>query len=233
MKLVDFKGLFKKSTATVLSVENPFGDYYTVKLKAESGMTWRPGEHGIFTLPDSEVKGKKWRVFSVASIPQEGHLLIGTRTGAQVSSFKEHLLHMEAGGRVNLVGPFGWFTLQDDTSPLVMIATGVGITPARALLKALEKVETRPVELIYASNDYHLFGPELVEMADVNSLMTLHLCEHREDAIHLVEAAAARYGNQAYYYVSGKPDVVSSFRKVLQAKSIKGRRIIRDWFLGY
>ncbi len=95
--------------------------------------------------------------------------------------------------------------------------------------QALELENSQPVEVVYASNDYHLFGQELAEIVALNPLMTLHLCEHREDAIHLVEAAAARYANQAYYYVSGKLDVVSSFRKVLH----KVYRVVRLFAIGF
>lgn len=99
MKLSDFKGLFKSSIATIESIENPVDDYYTVRLKPAVGIHWEPGEHGIFRKADQKVDGKKWRTFSIASIRDEGYILLGMRTGKDISSFKKALTGSEKGGR--------------------------------------------------------------------------------------------------------------------------------------
>ena len=109
--------------------------HYTVKLKNDTGLTWVPGEHGIFTLPSKKIEGRKYRLFSIASIPEEGFILLGTRTGKEISSFKQALLTMKPNEKVALRGPFGWLKIQDETSPIVMFANGVGIALIRALLK--------------------------------------------------------------------------------------------------
>lgn len=116
MKLLDFKGLFKKSVATVVSVENPYGDYCVIKMKPEPTLKWQAGEHGIFKLPNNNVQGKKWRAFSVASIPEEGLFKIATRTGEKISRFKRELIAMKKGDAVKITGLFGWFMIQDETS---------------------------------------------------------------------------------------------------------------------
>ena len=33
---------------SIESIENPYGDYYTVKLKVDVGLNWIPREYGIF-----------------------------------------------------------------------------------------------------------------------------------------------------------------------------------------
>ncbi|MDA3847237.1 MAG: hypothetical protein PF505_11955 [Vallitaleaceae bacterium] len=40
MRMSDFKGLFKKSYAVIDSVENPYGDYYIVKVIPETDVQW-------------------------------------------------------------------------------------------------------------------------------------------------------------------------------------------------
>ena len=76
MKISDFKGLFKKSLLTIETIEHKEEDYYQITMKAETGTSWEPGEHGIFSLPNCNVKKKKWRAFSVASIVEEGVMII-------------------------------------------------------------------------------------------------------------------------------------------------------------
>ena len=78
MILSDITGVFRKSVATVDSVENPFEDYYLIRLIPAPGVSWTPGEHGIFRLPLRDIKAWNWRPFSVASIPEEGVVLTGT-----------------------------------------------------------------------------------------------------------------------------------------------------------
>lgn len=230
MKISDFKGIFKKDKYKVLSVDNPYEDYYVVKLEAHK--EWIPGEHGIFRIPDRNIEGKKWRAFSIASVPSEGYMMIGTRTGKQISSFKKALISLKQGDEISISGPFGWFKLQDKTSPLVLIASGVGITPIRALLKELEET-MRSVTVIYASKDYHLFGDDIKGITDKNNNIKLIKTESRDMTQSDIEKLAKQYGNKAYYYISGAMPVIKSIKKNIKSLGVKGKRIINDPFLGY
>lgn len=233
MKLSDFKGLFKTSIAEVIAIDNPYGDYYTVKLKVAKGLVWEAGEHAIFKLPDREVEGKKWRAFSIASTSEEGFMLIGTRTGKVMSSFKKAMLTMKEGDKVAIRGPFGWFKLQDETSPLVMFAGGVGITPIRGLLMAVKNKVNRPIALVYASSDYYLFGEELEELSAQNEHLKIFKAKNAQEATMLIETLANQYGGAAYYYNSGTPKALKSIKQQLKKLGIRRNRIIDDLFLGY
>ena len=227
------KGMFRKSEAEVISVENPAEDYYVVKLKTEPGVTWMPGEHAMYRLPSKNVEGVDYRIFSIASIPKEGFMLLGTRAGEQISSFKKELISMQQGEKVFITGPFGWFRIRDNVSPLVLFASGVGITPIRSLLKQLENDTGRPVEIVYASSSYYLFEEEIKEIVQNNLIMSLHKTVTAEETQEKMEQLAAIYGNAAYYYISGSPAVLESIRCLLQAKGIKNNHIIDDTLKGY
>jgi ferredoxin-NADP reductase len=233
MKLSDFKGIRNKSVATVASVSNPYGDYHTIQLKPAENTKWRPGEHGIFKLPGKRVEGKKWRAFSVASIPEEGVMMIGTRTGQMPSSFKQALIRLKKGDKVSVRGPFGWFTLQDETSPLVLIASGVGITPIRALLKTLENDTGRDVHVVYASRDFHLFGDEIDAMAEHNDRIKLAKTVSANATAEKVDALVSELGAKAYYYVSGSRKAIKSIKARIKGGGVEGKRIINDPFFGY
>lgn len=233
MKISDFKGILKKSTLTIVSVENNYGDYYQVKMALETGFTWSPGEHGIFTLPNRQVEGKKWRAFSVASIPEEGVMIIGTRTGREPSSFKKELISMKKGEEVYIRGPFGWFKVQDSFSPIVMVAGGVGITPIRSLMKQLENDSSRPVELVYASSDYHLFGDEIQAISLANQKITIHKTYSGEETKETLASLIDKYKGEAYYFVSGSKLFNRGIKKQIVDTGVKGNRVIRDPFVGY
>ena len=233
MKLSDFKGLFNRSTLTFISAENPFGDYWRIRLKPAAETVWIAGEHGIFTLPGKRIKGKAWRAFSVASIPQEGEIIIGTRTGEEVSNFKKALINMKPGDKVNVLGPFGWLKIQDKKSPVVMAAGGVGITPIRALFKLLENDSARPINLVYQSKDYYLFGDELLAIASANPAITLQMTKTKEDTESSLTDLFRQFGNKAYYYISGPRPFIKTIKSYMKGNGIKGGRILIDPFYGY
>lgn len=233
MKIADLKGIFKTSTLTLDNTKNEYEDYYRIDLIPENGVTWTPGEHGIFKLVSRNPKGRKWRVFSVASIPEEGVMIIGTRTGKKMSNFKKELISMEKGDKLSIRGPFGWFKVQDSNTPMVMVAGGVGITPVRSIIKQLEKVKSRSVELIYAASDFHLFEEELLAIMEKNNKITIHLVYSSAETTVALANMIAKYKDEAYYFVSGSPSFIRSIKRQIKDKGIKGNRIINDPFVGY
>lgn len=232
MKLSDFKGILKRSIITIDSIDNPFDDYYTVKLKPSKNTHWAPGEHAIFKMAEGKVEGKKWRAFSIASVTEEGYILLGMRTGKEISSFKKKLLNSPKGTKVKMTGPFGWFKVQDNSSPIVMVAAGVGITPIRALLKQLETDTSRPISLVYAA-EQHLFGNELEKIADENSQIKLIKTSEPSTTTEEVKKLAKKYGSEAWYFVSGSQGFIKSMKSTVVGEGINPKRFINDPFLGY
>ena len=226
-------GIRKSSLASIESIENPYEDFYEVRLKPSPDLTWSPGEHGMFKLPGKKVEGVDYRLFSVASTPEEGYMLLGMRTGKEISSFKKVLLGMKKGEQVSIKGPFGWFKIRDNTSPLVLFANGVGITPIRALVKELENDYNRPIEIVYASYKYYLFEEELTAIANKNPQMTLHKTVTPEETQMKLSQLADKYGNEAYYFISGSPAVLESVTALLKGKGIASKKIIDDTLKGY
>lgn len=231
MKLRDFKGLFKSNKTSFVSAENVYGDYYKIVLEKTDKIDWRPGEHGVFTLPNNKVKGKKFRAFSVASTSSENSIILGTRTGEKMSSFKEQLLQMKKGDTVKVRGPFGWFVEQDEKSPMVLIALGVGITPMRSLLVDLKENKNKKVDLLYSSSDFYMFKEEIDFIVDSNKEFDIKYLKTIEETNKSIKEKVDRYKNDAYYYISGNPAAINAIKKDLKAKGIKGKRIINDPFL--
>ena len=233
MKARYFKGLFTSHAMRFISMEKVSDDYILVRMQAPYPIVWEAGQHGAFTLPDKKFKGRFYRAFSLASAPEEDAFLIGTRTGTSPSGFKKTLMEMQEGDTIKLRGPFGWFVVKDETSPIVMLALGVGITPMRSLLLALKDETSRPIHLIHSAKDFHLFADEFKGLQLKNKEINLTFVSNRDEFKEALTAVASTYGSSAYYYVSGPFDAIRSTRTLLKSLKVKGKRIIYDPFFGY
>jgi predicted ferric reductase len=221
MKISDFKGVTKTIKVEFESAENIEKDYYEIKLKKPEGLKWKAGEHAIFSIPNKKIQGKKWRAFSIASTPKENVILLGTRTGTDISSFKKTLIELKKGDVVKMRGPFGWFTEQDKTTPVVMIALGVGITPVRALLTTFEHHHDRKVDVVYSSTDVFLFKNRIQEIIDHNKSFNIVYPNTIEDTQSQIDRLSKQYGNHAYYYVSGSSKAIKSVQIQLNNNNVK------------
>lgn len=233
MKVTDFTGMFNRTSLTIDSIKNPHDDYFIITFDYPKGLTWDPGEHALFTLPGKKVKGQPFRIFSVASSPSEDKFFIATHANEPLSSFKENLLSLSKGDTVNMLGPFGWYKVKDTTSPIVLIAAGIGITVNRALIKQLEHDTRRDVLLVYSSSDTHLFKDELDRIAENNPkfhpFYTTNRVQTRETYLKLADTL----GNDAIYYVAGAPKSVNDISKRLRKHDVSFTHIVFDPYIGY
>ena len=95
--------------------------------------------------------------------------------------------NLEVGGTVDASGPYGRFCLMDaDTnSRYLLVATGTGVTPYRAMLPLIAKLtQTRgcTFELIYGARNEGdlLYGEEFAAFAEATPGFRFHPCFSRE-----------------------------------------------------
>lgn len=233
MKISDYFGLFSQYPIELISSQNPFEDYFIFDFKIPQGLSWKAGEHAAFIFPKDQIDGKYFRAFSFASSPREGILKIATRSGKNVSSFKQKLIAMKAGDTMTLRGPVGWMRLQDESTPVVLIGGGVGITPFRAILKEVEGQNNRKFELLYSANGNFLFQTEISELAKKSNDILVHFVTKREEFNQILDEQKRFYENDAYYFISGSPSMIKAIRKNLKNFGIKRKQILTDPFFGY
>jgi ferredoxin-NADP reductase len=145
-----------------------------MNLRREDGQAFSyiPGQFITLHLPFEAMELR--RSYSVATIPGSGgdveiavtHVDGGRATGL--------LFAMQPGDRVSATGPFGRFVLREDPpSRYLLIATGTGVSPYRAMLPQLktliaEKKHTAVVMLGVRGPDECLFGGDFIEFAKEN-----------------------------------------------------------------
>ncbi|MEA5444488.1 FAD-binding oxidoreductase [Gammaproteobacteria bacterium AB-CW1] len=145
---------------------------------------YQPGQFVTLHMPHEEQMLR--RSYSIASIPEESSQSIAIAvTHVDGGRATERLFAMEPGDAVDAVGPFGRFVLRDD-SPCryLLIGTGTGVTPYRAMLPELERridLEDFSVELFLGVRNPEelLYGEDFQQCAEKHAGFNFHACFSR------------------------------------------------------
>jgi len=177
------------------------------------------------------------RVFSIASAPSQRREELAVTISVK-GKFTERIFQtLEKGSECWLKLPYGDFLFPPDRH-LVLIAGGVGITPYLSLLKQmLEEKSDQAVTLCYGvrSAEHYLFGDLLKRCeAELPNFVKKVWCEDGsvfgEKGILNIEAIHSAVLDGAFFYLSGPPGMISSFKQKLLDLSIENECIlIDDW----
>jgi predicted ferric reductase len=185
-------------------------------------------EPGQFFLWRFMSRGRWWQAhpFSLSAAPDGRHLRITVKDSGD---FSGELRFLRPGTRVLVEGPFGAFTSDARTRErVVLIAGGVGVTPARALL------ETMPgdITLIYRATDADdiVLRDELDDLAAQRGAEIHYVVGNGGDLspdalTRLVPDIAERDA-----FVSGPPAMVSATRDALREAGVPSRHIFSERF---
>ena len=219
-------------------------------------LRFRPGQYVELNLPhgSADARGIR-RIFSLTTAPENpGSVAVGLRAAEPVSSFKTALLKLKPGAVVSATSVAGDFLLpRDPAAPLLLIASGIGITPFMSQLRSLAarsgaavsgaagsgSVE-RDVVLVYAASsvdelayaaELHAMGSRVLVCTPADPQISgwTYLGPGLPDGQTLVQAVPDAARRAAY--VSGSPAAVAAARAAVRAAG--GRSVKTDAFLGY
>ena len=193
---------------------------------AEGKLDAQPGQHGMVAVSAGARKP-----FSLASAPEEEHVLIATSL-VSGSAFKKGMGALREGDEIGMRGPiytYGQrFTIDDDVSRAVLLAQGVGITPLRSILAHLDLTgRTVETSLVHVAADGHPFRED-TERWTTRSTYVDHAADFRAAA-----SSAAADDRERMFYVAGAPAFVSSTTTLLREQGVGPSRIREDKYLFY
>lgn len=230
MKLSDLKWLFHTDDLIFQKSENPFWDYWIFDFDAWKN-TWKTWEHALFSLKE-DFKWRKFKALSIASNDDEWIIKVGTKISESPSEYKKNLINLKKWDKVKMRWPFGSFYLQDQTTPVIMIAWWIWITPFRAMMLRLRSTK-KEVVLLYSSNDWYLFEEELNNITKNNSKIKIQYISDRKQLELLINDYAEKYKNNAYYFISGLPKMIKTVRNNLKKYDVKSKNMFNDSFQWY
>jgi ferredoxin-NADP reductase len=110
----------------------------TFRFGKPDGYAFTPGQYFSLTLATRE--GEQTKHFSHCDAPRDPYIELTTRlTG---SAFKDALLSLEPHQHVRITGPRGRLTVPAGVTRVGFLAGGVGITPARSIIRDAVQRET-------------------------------------------------------------------------------------------
>ncbi len=109
----------------------------------------------FFMLRITDVPGLKpsMRSYSAARAYRPDSLSFGIKLHG---NFTHALFEKKKGDRIEISGPYGFFTLAENNAPIVLLAAGIGITPLLCMCEELtQKKDARPLHLFYSNRELH------------------------------------------------------------------------------
>ncbi|MEU1970030.1 FAD-dependent oxidoreductase [Microbacterium sp. NPDC019599] len=217
--------------------------------RTHSRLAFIPGQYLELEVPHRhpDARGTR-REFSIASAPEDlPQLTVAFREmsgpGAKPqSSYKKALAEVQPGAGLAVTGVWGDFVLpKRGTSPVLMVAAGIGITPFASQLRHLRLAgEDRDVVLVYVASDASELAfreeleasgiPVIVFTRDLPKDLPSHWMWARgvrldaDGLLRVVPDIASRHA-----YISGAPGLIAELAPALE----KARSITTDAFSGY
>jgi glycine betaine catabolism B len=200
------------------------------------------GQYIELYLPhnNADSRGQK-RWFTLSSSPSEQLLAVTTKAASKCSTFKQQLFNLKPGDKARISQPMGDFVLPKDSSlPLVFVASGVGITPIRSMIKWLSDHEQRrSLQLIYgirsieqaAFRDLILKYGVKTDLVVSQPTKTYAGLTGRID-VTLITKLVPDYKSKPVF-ISGPEKFVETLAKELKAAGMPPEQLILDFYHGY
>ena len=236
----------EKYTLTLKSMQDVADGTKLFVFTKPEGFEFKAGQYVALEMKiliDDDGRGKS-RALSIASAPYEDELHFVMRQGE--SSFKRTVWALQVGDEVLATKPVGQFVLseEDAVTPVVFLIGGVGITPARSMLRqAIHLSSDRKFFLFYSNRLLKdaAFHEELKAMPTenftyINTLtQTDAVCGVGEERGYICKEMIEKYvmnPMEVKYYIVGSPDFSNAMKSVVMGMGVSVADIHMDSFTG-
>ena len=193
---------------------------------------------GQFVSFQADVNGQQiTRAYSIASAPAGNRFELCLNL-VKDGRFSPHLFAMQPGDTVAMTGPFGTFFFRDPPRDSVLIATGTGIAPFRAMLPArLPADPSHQYTLLFGARHEHglLYREEFESLASQFNNFRFWPTLTRPNGwagrtgrvqAHLTEALGNR--KDQIVYLCGLKEMVDSIRMSLKCLGFERKQIVYE-----
>lgn len=237
----------KTFSVKVLEVREVAEKTLAVKLEKPADFSFVAGEYSVLSVPtliEPDSKGPN-RCMSIASAPSDDHLLFAMRLSE--TPYKKTIARLQVGDEMIVGAPVGHFTLiPHDTRPVVFLTGGIGITPARSILRQAS-VDRDPREFFlfysnYRPEDTAFFEEMRGEFPNIHltSILTMTNMETSHEPWDGEMGFVTKEMIQKYvpnvsasmFYLVGTPGFTKAMEAILSEFGIEKENIKQDPFVG-
>ena len=212
-------------------------DIYSFVFEAPQELEWKAGHHAIFRNLECKEEGEKnYRIFSLASIPEEKKVMFSTRITSESTDCKKKFLELKKGDKISIGNPQGKFLLTDFDKVTFIIVGGIGITPVRAFLKDMDSKSINPkrLEVLYADDRGEFaYKDTLNDLNQKYNGLHIDLISDRNTFMEKIKEKSNEMKNSAIYYISGTPGMNAIITEKLLEVGVDKENIKTDNFIGY
>lgn len=176
------KGIVKR-----IEQATPHTRRFWIELLETEHFDFKPGQFVTFDLPIHEQKNKRWRSYSIASMPDGGNLIELVIVHLENGLGSDYIFNnVKVGSDITLRGPQGVFTLPDNfDKDYYFICTGTGIAPFRSMLQyiAHHNIPTKKLHLIFGTRTKAdiLYEEEMRTLVTKLPQLSYHIALSREE----------------------------------------------------
>jgi len=224
--------------ATVLTREQLTQALWLLRLELPAPLIFYPGQFAELNVPGTQ----SWRSYSIASPPRDSHRLEFVIKHIEGGLFSTQLMTLASGDVLDVRGPFGTSYLREGGAPVLLVATGSGLSPVLSILRhAAETADPRRFEFYYGARTPADL-PLTAEFARLQELLGARLryrpvlSRAADDwtglrgrvtqALQRELADARRYDA----YLCGAPEMCDAIGTLLEAKGVIAGQLFYDKF---
>lgn len=178
----------KRQKHTVLETINLTPETFVIRLDRQ-GMKFEPGQYVIIRIPGQN-KGREYSIYSGINDDYLDFLVREIPEG----EFSRYLRHLTPGSELDVEGPKGFFVPDQKTrdgQPVLLIATGTGISPFHSYVRSVPGLNYRVLHGVHFADEAYgrdTFDPEKYTLCtsrsdkgDYFGRVTYYLKEHPVD----------------------------------------------------
>lgn len=149
--------------------------------------TFKPGQFVTLDLPIHEQRNRRWRSYSIASMPDDSNVIELVIVYVENGRASEYIFNdVKQGDTLTLRGPHGLFVLPEQLEKdMYMICTGTGIAPFRSMLHYINyhQVPHRNIHLLFGTRRREdlLYADEMRELERMIPAFTYRPTLSREE----------------------------------------------------
>lgn len=214
---------WKKVKASIVDVQMLSSDFYQIQLQPNHNFranAFHAGQSILVTLVIAGVREQ--RSYSIVKITENGNVVIAVKRQGKVSNA---LTHLTVGSVVEISQVQGDFTLTSSSAPILLLASGSGITAIYSLLQQAIRQKVSQIDLIYFSRD-EAFHSELQQLAEQHPQFHYHhfntLVQKQHLTAELLERTVADFQHRQSY-ACGAKGMMQSLNQIYQQLGIAGQ----------